>query len=80
MVCKSRKRVSGLITLKKLVYLISPSKIHNNFYLKLNKVLSFGNIKFFQLRLKKTNKNNIVKIAKKIKQITLLLDLFINQN
>jgi len=56
--------------LKKLVYLISPSKIHNNFYSKLNKVLSFGNVKFFQLRLKKTNKNNIVKIAKKIKIIT----------
>ena len=56
--------------MKKLVYLISPSKIHNNFYLKLNKVLSFGNVKFFQLRLKKTNKNNIVKIAKKIKIIT----------
>ena len=56
--------------MKKLVYLISPSKIHNNFYLKLDKVLSFGNVKFFQLRLKKTNKNNILKIAKKIKIIT----------
>jgi len=56
--------------LKKLVYLISPSKIHNNFYLKLDKVLSFGNVKFFQLRLKETNKNNILKIAKKIKIIT----------
>ena len=56
--------------MKKLVYLISPSKIHNNFYSKLNKVLSFGNVKFFQLRLKKTNKNNIVIIAKKIKKIT----------
>ena len=56
--------------MKKLVYLISPSKIHNNFYLKLNKVLSFGNVKFFQLRLKKTNNNNILKIAKKIKIIT----------
>ena len=56
--------------MKKLVYLISPSKIHNNFYLKLDKVLSFGNVKFFQLRLKETNKNNILKIAKKIKIIT----------
>ena len=56
--------------MKKLVYLISPSKIHNNFYLKLDKVLSFGNVKFFQLRLKKTNNNNILKIAKKIKIIT----------
>ena len=70
MVCKSRKRVSGLITLKKLVYLISPSKINNNFYLKLDKVLSFGNVKFFQLRLKKMSKSNIIKIAKKIKIIT----------
>ena len=56
--------------MKKVVYLISPSKIHNNFYLKLEKVLSFGNVKFFQLRLKKTNKSNILKIAKKIKNIT----------
>jgi thiamine-phosphate pyrophosphorylase len=56
--------------LKKLVYLISPSKIHSNFYLKLDKVLSFGNVKFFQLRLKKTNNQNILKIAKKIKIIT----------
>ena len=56
--------------MKKLVYLISPSKIHSNFYLKLDKVLSFGNVKFFQLRLKKTNNQNILKIAKKIKIIT----------
>ena len=56
--------------MKKLVYLISPSKIHNNFYLKLDKVLSFGNVKFFQLRLKKMSKSNIIKIAKKIKIIT----------
>ena len=56
--------------MKKLVYLISPNKIHNNFYLKLDKVLSFGNVKFFQLRLKKTNKNSILKIAKRIKIIT----------
>ena len=56
--------------MKKLVYLISPSKIHSNFYLKLDKVLSFGNVKFFQLRLKKTDNQNILKIAKKIKIIT----------
>ena len=56
--------------MKKLVYLISPSKIHSNFYLKLDRVLSFGNVKFFQLRLKKTNDRNILKIAKKIKIIT----------
>ena len=29
---KFRKRVSGLIKLKKLVYLISPNEINKNFY------------------------------------------------
>jgi len=56
--------------LKKLVYLISPKKIHNNFYDDLKKVLSAKNVKFFQLRLKKVKKNKIIKIAKKIKKIT----------
>ena len=46
------KDVSGLIPLKKLVYLISPNKINKNF-IKLRSVLSYGNVKFFQLRLKK---------------------------
>ena len=32
-----RKRVSGLIPLKKLVYLISPNKINKNFYSDLKK-------------------------------------------
>jgi len=56
--------------LKKLVYLISPNKIHNNFYHDLKKVLSAKNVKFFQLRLKKVKKNKIIKIAKEIKKIT----------
>jgi len=56
--------------LKKLVYLISPNKIHNNFYDDLKKVLSAKNVKFFQLRLKKVKKNKIIKIAKEIKKIT----------
>ena len=56
--------------MRKLVYLISPNKIHNNFYDDLKKVLSAKNIKFFQLRLKKVKKNKIIKIAKKIKKIT----------
>ena len=56
--------------MKKLVYLISPNKIHNNFYDDLRKVLSTKNVKFFQLRLKKVKKNKIIKIAKKIKKIT----------
>jgi len=61
--------------LKKLVYLISPNKINNNFYSDLEKVLSKRNVKFFQLRLKKTNKNRIIKIAKKIKKITVKYDV-----
>jgi len=56
--------------LKKLVYLISPNKIHNNFYDDLRKVLSTKNVKFFQLRLKKVKKNKIIKIAKEIRKIT----------
>jgi len=56
--------------LKKLVYLISPNKIHNNFYDDLKKVLSAKNVKFFQLRLKKIKKNKIIKIAKEIKKVT----------
>ena len=57
--------------MKKLVYLISPKKIYKNFYNDLDKVLSYGNVKFFQLRLKKIKKKKITKIAKKIREITL---------
>ena len=57
--------------MKKFVYLISPSKINKNFYSKLDAVLSYGNVKFFQLRLKKIRVNNLLTIAKKIKKITL---------
>jgi thiamine-phosphate pyrophosphorylase len=57
--------------LKKLVYLISPSKINKNFYNQLDSVLSYGNVKFFQLRLKKIKLKNLIKIANKIKKITL---------
>tara|TARA_E500000178_G_scaffold318701_1_gene340363 strand:- start:234 stop:836 length:603 start_codon:yes stop_codon:yes gene_type:complete len=56
--------------LKKLIYLISPEKIDNNFYYNLTKVLSVKKIKFLQLRLKKAKKNKIFKIAKKVKRIT----------
>ena len=56
--------------MKRLVYLISPNKIDKNFYTSLNNVLSFKNVKFFQLRLKNTNKNKILNISKKIKKIT----------
>ena len=34
-------------------------------------VLSFGNVKFFQLRLKKIKTNDLLKIASKIRKITL---------
>ena len=44
--------------LKRLVYLISPSKIGKNFYQDLDRVLSFQNVEFFQLRLKNTNTKN----------------------
>ena len=70
MVRKFRKRISGLKTLKKLIYLVSPSKINKNFYNKLDKVLSYGNVAFFQLRLKKIKKNSLLKIAIKIRKIT----------
>ena len=70
MVRKFRKRVIGLITLNKLIYLISPNEINNNFYNTLDKVLSYGNVKFFQLRLKKKRRKNIIEIGKKIRKIT----------
>ena len=70
MVSKFRKRSCSLISLKKLVYLISPNKIYNDFYNDLRKVLSAKNIKFFQLRLKKVKKSKIIKIAKEIRKIT----------
>ena len=56
--------------MRKLVYLISPNKIHNSFYDDLKKVLSVKNVKFFQLRLKKVKRKKVVKIAKEIKKIT----------
>jgi thiamine-phosphate pyrophosphorylase len=54
-----------------LVYLISPNKINKNFYNQLESVLSYGNVKFFQLRLKRIKFKNLIKIANKIKKITL---------
>jgi len=57
--------------LKKLVYLISPNKINKKFYSSLDSVLSYGNVKFFQLRLKKIKLKDLIKISNKIKKITL---------
>ena len=56
--------------MKKIVYLISPNKVKKRFYHDLEKVLTFKNVSFFQLRLKKIKKNKIIKIAYKVKKIT----------
>ncbi len=71
MVGRIRERNSGLITLRRSVYLISPNKINQNFYTSLDKVLSFKNIKFFQLRLKNVSQKNLINICKKIRKITI---------
>ena len=68
---------------KKFIYLISPNKIIGNFFFSnLGKIFSSNKIKFFQLRLKKTKKNKIIKIGKKIKKICLKhqVKLIINDN
>ena len=68
--------------MKKFVYLISPNKISNTFYSDLNKVLSYKNVSFFQLRLKNAKTNNFLEIIKKIKKITTThkVKLIINDN
>jgi thiamine-phosphate pyrophosphorylase len=68
--------------LKRFIYLISPNKINKNFYYDLDKVLSAKNVKFFQLRIKKTRSNTLLKIAQKIKKITKKhkVKLIINDN
>ena len=57
------------INKKKFVYLISPNKIKNSFYIDLEKVLNSKKVSFFQLRLKKENFKNKLLIGKKIKKI-----------
>ncbi len=57
------------INKKKFLYLISPNKILKSFYGELIQVLKSNKISFFQLRLKKDNFKNKLKIAKKIKKI-----------
>jgi len=69
-VVRRLRKVIDLNPLKKLVYLISPNKIYDRFYLDLDKVLAFKNVKFFQLRLKKIRKNELKKIIIKVKKIT----------
>ncbi len=68
--------------MKKIVYLISPNKINNNFISTLDSVLSFGNVKYFQLRLKKQNSTKIFHSALQLKRITKKYNvkLIINDN
>ena len=55
---------------KRFIYLISPNKIKNEeFYIKLNQVLSSKKVSFFQLRLKKESFKKKIYIGKKIKKI-----------
>ena len=56
--------------MKKLVYLISPNKIDQNFFTSLDKVLSFKNVKFFQLRLKNLSQKKLLNFSKRIIKIT----------
>ena len=53
----------------KFIYLISPNKIYRNFYKDLELVLKTNKVKYFQLRLKKTRKEKILIISKKIIKI-----------
>tara|TARA_Y100001970_G_scaffold286964_1_gene410426 strand:+ start:4176 stop:4787 length:612 start_codon:yes stop_codon:yes gene_type:complete len=56
--------------LKRNIYLISPNRINQDFYVKLDRVLSSGMVKYFQLRIKQYSNYKFIKIAKKIKLIT----------
>ena len=56
--------------MRSFLYLISPSKINDNFYKDLEDVFSSKKIKYFQLRLKKYSQSNLIKIAKKVKIIS----------
>ena len=54
----------------RFIYLISPNKIKNeDFYTKLDQVLSSKKVSFFQLRLKKEKRKKKIAISKKIKKI-----------
>ncbi len=68
--------------MNKFIYLISPNKIDENFYISLDKVLLFKNVKFFQVRLKNLSKKKLLDILKKIKKITTRhkVQLIINDN
>ncbi len=69
--------------MKKYIYLISPRKIKGSiFYNNLKNLFKTKKIQYFQLRLKSTKKDKIIKIAKRIKKIThsYKVKLIINDN
>ncbi|MFT4718155.1 MAG: thiamine-phosphate pyrophosphorylase [Rickettsiales bacterium] len=51
------------------IYLISPSKIENSFFLKLENILATKLVSLFQLRLKNYDDQDIIAISKKVKDI-----------
>ena len=59
----------------KFIYLISPNKIYPSFYDDLKAVLKTKKVKYFQLRLKRTSKNKIISISKKVKKICKTFDV-----
>ncbi len=57
--------------MKRYIYLLSPQKINTEkFYKDLNNILKTNKVKYFQLRLKKTSNQKLIKISKKVKKIT----------
>ena len=80
-----QQRENGQKNLKKkskFIYLISPNKIHSNFYIDLDKIFKTNKVKYFQLRLKFYKTNRIIKISKRIKEIcnTYKVKFIINDN
>ena len=56
--------------MRRFLYLISPSTINQHFYKDLAEVLSSRKVGYFQLRLKKHSNSKLLKIARKVKNIT----------
>ena len=69
------KEFGGLALLKRFIYLISPNKINQNFYASLDRVLSFKNVKFFQVRLKNVSQKNFSIYPKRYKKLQLSIKL-----
>ena len=57
------------INKKKFIYLISPNKIKESFYIDLTEILKLKKVSFFQLRLKNTSFRKKLLIGKKVKKI-----------